>query len=180
MLVPVKNSFGVGGHTGPIYLHQLGDKHLELLEPESGQRSSLGTHDKSLAVAVWTEQTQFAVVSPVHLHALEAFRSIVQAAGGRGNAEILVWFDFWGLPSIVHGPSDGDHVVCTVRVTEFLRRTGFRNQTQVGGPSYLDGRGIKLSYCLSNGTHVWLGVMIADMVQKLDPVYDKGAKLSDN
>jgi hypothetical protein len=65
------------GLTGAVNLQELGNELLQLVILESGKRGTLRTVVQTLAVTIGTEETQLAVVSAVHLHALEALGGIV-------------------------------------------------------------------------------------------------------
>lgn len=117
--------------TGTVDLQQLGDKLLHFIGLKSGQRGPLRTGVQTLAVAIRAEQAQLAVVSAVHLHALETFGGIVQDRGCGGDAEVLVGLDLGGLPALGCGPFHGDHVVGAVGVAQLLWGAGQRHITQV-------------------------------------------------
>src|SRR4051794_38117070 len=141
------------GLTGAVNLQQLGNELLQLIILESWQGGALGAVVQTLAVAIGAEETKLAVVSAVHLHALEALGGIMQHRGCWGDAEVLVGLDLGSLPALGRGPSHGDHVVSTVGVAQFLSGTGERHIAQVGGASDVEVRAIKLSNMRSDGTH---------------------------
>ena len=114
-------------HTRAVDLQQLGDQLLHLVVLESGQRGPLRAGVQTLAVAIGAEQAQLAVVSAVHLHALEALGGIVQHRCRGRDAEVLVGLDLGGLPAVGCGPFHGNHVVSAVGVAQLLWGAGQRH-----------------------------------------------------
>ena len=68
----------VGQRKETVNLHQRGVELLEFLESEAWKRRSDGAVGQTLAVEVWSEETQLPVETAVDLHALEALSGVVQ------------------------------------------------------------------------------------------------------
>lgn len=126
---------------------------LQLLRVKSRQRGSLATGHQSLAIAVRAKQAQLSIITPIHLHALEAFRGVVKARRRGRDAQVCEGLHLWRFPSSCSGPSHCDHVVRTVRVRAFLWGSRLWHIAEGRGASDLGGRCVQIRQRRSNRTH---------------------------
>ena len=119
--------------------------------PKPGQRSPLRTHLQPLPITIRPEQPQLPIVAAVGLHALEALGGIVQTRRGGRDAQVLEGTQFGGVPAMVDGPADRDHVVGAVRVAEFFWTAGFGDGAEGGCIGRFDGGGVQV--CGGDGAH---------------------------
>jgi hypothetical protein len=71
----------------------------------------------AFAVAIRPEQSQFAIISPIHLHTLKTFRGVVQDRCSGSNRQVPIWVKFRGLPASGRLPHGGDHVIRALRTS---------------------------------------------------------------
>lgn len=79
---------------------------------ECGEGDALRRGIEACHVAVRAEEPGLAVVVDVGLHAFEAFKGVMEDAGGGVQGEILVGHDVRGGPAGGRGPFHGEHMVC--------------------------------------------------------------------
>jgi hypothetical protein len=89
----------------------------------------------------------------VGLHALKAFKSVVEDTGCRVEGEILVGCDTWRKPAGRRCPFYRQHVVCEECVSRFSRRTGAVGRRPVN----------VLPKTRSSGGTIFFGVIVSVM-----------------
>lgn len=101
----------LGEPLGAVDFEESEDELLKLVWRESRERDAASRHVHTGSVAVRAEDAKLAVEATVDLETLEALGGIVQAGGGRHEAQGTVGLEFGGSPALVGGPRDGDHVI---------------------------------------------------------------------
>jgi hypothetical protein len=79
-----------------------------------GQTGSYSRIIKSFHVVHWTKQSNLTINAIIGFHALETFSGVMEAAGGRGQGQVLVWGDLGDVPSSLLTPGHFQHVIIEV------------------------------------------------------------------
>ncbi|KAI6748546.1 hypothetical protein HG530_015319 [Fusarium avenaceum] len=99
------------GDEASVEVGELGDEVDAVLGLKGGKRNTGGRLVESRHVLVGSEESHFAILVLVGLHALEALKGVVENTCRRVEGEVLVWGDLGLQPSFVLIPFDRKHVV---------------------------------------------------------------------